>query len=76
MPARTTKQPAFRCLTYIALGLENGTTLNLHPGDYVPPSWAGVNGHQTSQWLANGTVTLVTDPDPAALEQAEVAASG
>jgi hypothetical protein len=47
----------------------------MKPGDYVPPSWARVNGHQTSQWLSDGTVVLVADVDPAALERADAAAA-
>lgn len=62
---------AYRCLGHIALGLADGTALHLRPGDYVPPSWAAINGHQTSQWLADKNVVLVEDPDPAALKAAE-----
>jgi hypothetical protein len=67
--------PAYKSLTYFSIGLENGTTLHMRPGDYVPPSFAAINGHQTSQWLALGNVVLVDDPDPVALEKAEAAAA-
>jgi hypothetical protein len=69
-------EPAFRSLSYFSIGLADGTILHLRPNDYVPPSWAVLNPHQTSQWLLSGTVVLVADPDPALLEQAEAAARG
>ena len=71
----TTETRAYRCTSYISVGLPSGRTLQLRPGDLVPPSFAAVNPHQTREWLGSGNVVLVTDPDPVALERAEAAAA-
>lgn len=67
---------AFRSLTYFSIGLPDGRVLQMKPGDYVPPSFAAVNPHQTREWLGAGTVVLVADVDAAALKRAEAASAG
>jgi hypothetical protein len=64
---------AYKALTWISLGLQDGRNLALRPQDYVPPSFATSNGHNIAQWLKMGTVELVPNADSDRLAQSEAA---
>lgn len=64
---------AYKALTWISLGLQDGRNLMLRPQDYVPPSFATSNGYNIAEWLKMGTVQLVPNADSDRLAQSEAA---